>query len=81
MDKRQLRRQYYYEKNWENYKEYLTEDQKLTEMQAQTFYDFLRKEVNFSIRKYKYASGKVGEGFVTDSPAAMMNRVKEMTYK
>jgi hypothetical protein len=60
VDKRQFRRQYYYEKNWEDYKEYLIEDQKLTEMQAQTFYDFLRKEVNLSIRKYNYASGKVG---------------------
>jgi hypothetical protein len=76
VDKKQLRRQYYYEKNWESYKHYLTEDQKLTEMQAKNFYDFLRKEVNMAIKKYNYASGKVGEGFITDSPAAKMNRVR-----
>jgi hypothetical protein len=57
------------------------DDQKLTEMQAQTFYDFLRKEVNMSIKKYNYMSNKIGEGYITDSPAAKMNRVREMTYK
>lgn len=81
VDSKQLRRQYYYERNWLDYKQYLTEDQKLTEMQAQSFHDFLRKQVNMSIKKYSYASSKVGEGFVTDSPAAKMNRVREMTYR
>lgn len=81
VDSRQLRRQYYYERNWLAYKQYLTEDQQLTEMQAQGFYDFLRRTVNMSIKKYSYASSKVGEGFVTDSPAAKMNRLREMTYR
>ena len=49
-------------------------------MEAQKFEDFLRKEVNFSMKKYAYASGKVGEGTVLDSPAGKMNRIKEMVF-
>ncbi len=60
VDSKQLRRQYYYERNWEDYKKYLTDDQKLSEMEAQHFYDFLRKDVNMSIKKYNYSSNKVG---------------------
>ena len=59
----------------------MVDDQKLTEMQAQSFYDFLRKEVNLSLKRYNFSSGKVGEGYVNDSPAAKMNRVREMAYK
>lgn len=58
----------------------MTADQKLTEMQAQNFYDFLRKEVDLSMKKYAYSSGRFGEGDIVDSPAGKMNRIKEMVY-
>ena len=50
-------------------------------MEAKSFDDILRKEVNMSIKRYSYVAGKVGEGFITDSPAGMMNRVRDMTFK
>lgn len=32
------------------------------------------------MKKYSYASGKVGEGNIVDSPAGKMNRIKEMAF-
>lgn len=52
-------------------------EQQLSELQAQKFEDFLRKqEVNLSMKKYAYSSGRYGEGYIVDSPAGKMNRVK-----
>ena len=50
-------------------------------MEAQHFEDFLRKNVNMAMKKYAYASNKVGLGHVTDSPAEKMVRIKQMTHK
>jgi hypothetical protein len=33
------------------------------------------------MKRYSYADGKVGEGFIVDSPADMMNRVRKMVFK
>jgi len=33
------------------------------------------------MKKYAYSSNKVGEGYIVDSPAERVNRMKEMTYK
>ena len=52
-------------------------EQQLSELQARKFEDFLRKEqVNLSIKKYPYSSGRYGEGYILDSPAGKMNRVR-----
>ena len=59
----------------------MTEAQKLGEMEAKTFDEMLRKEVNLAMKRYAYAAGKVGEGFIVDSPAGKMNRVRGMTFK
>ena len=50
-------------------------------MEAKTFDDMLRSEVNLSMKRYAYVAGKVGEGFIVDSPGGKMNRVKNMTFK
>jgi hypothetical protein len=78
IDKRQLRKQYYYERNWSLYKEYLTQDQQLQQMEAQSFYDLLRKDVDMSLKKYTFCSNKIGEGYIIDSPAAKIVRIKEI---
>jgi hypothetical protein len=36
-------------------------------MESQNFYDFLRKDVDLSTKRYSYPSSKIGEGFITDS--------------
>lgn len=50
-------------------------------MEAKKFEDFLRKEVNLSMKKYAYSAGKVGEGFIVDSPGSKMCKVKDMAFK
>lgn len=50
-------------------------------MEAKTFDDMLRKEVNLSMKRYSYKAGKVGEGFIIGSPAGQMDRVRNMTFK
>lgn len=33
------------------------------------------------MKKYAYSAGKVGEGYIVDSPGSKMSKIKEMAFK
>lgn len=66
---------------WQEFKKEVKRDSKLHKLERQSFDSFLRKAVNLSAQKHYYHPNRVGEGYIIDSPAGKVSKLKAMTQK
>lgn len=79
IDKKQLRRQYYSQMTWQDFKEFLKEENRLAKVEKTKFDHYLRKDVNLNSKRYNYFPQKVGEGKIIESPAGKVLKINKIS--
>ena len=65
--------------NWNDFKDFLREENCLAKVERTKFDYYLRKDVNLNSKRYNFCPQKVTEGRIIESPAGKVLRMKDMS--